>query len=139
MGKNCKSNIRKNAQISLIIDIILSSCSLILKRSSFFEFEKVLYSISAMKYKKSLVFSSSKLLLLLTFLSCDGGNDQGQHLVSGASEEIFPKGALGPAANFTGHANDFGLVANDSTYNTLVGNVYFEKNARSNWRIHPSG
>ncbi len=43
------------------------------------------------------------------------------------------------AANFTGNAYNIGLVANDSTYNTLVGNVYFEKNARSNWHVHPSG
>jgi quercetin dioxygenase-like cupin family protein len=52
---------------------------------------------------------------------------------------IFPKGELGTATNFTGNAYNFGLVANDSIYNTLVGNVYFEKSARSNWHLHPSG
>jgi len=31
------------------------------------------------------------------------------------------------------------LVPSDSTYNTLVGNVYFEAGARSNWHRHPSG
>ena len=31
------------------------------------------------------------------------------------------------------------MVANDSTYNTVVGNVYFEPGARSNWHIHPAG
>ncbi|MGC1242115.1 MAG: cupin domain-containing protein, partial [Chryseosolibacter sp.] len=36
-------------------------------------------------------------------------------------------------------AYNFALVSNDSTYNTLVGNVYFEKSARSNWHVHPSG
>jgi hypothetical protein len=34
---------------------------------------------------------------------------------------IFPKGELGPAQNFTGKAWAYSLVANDSTYNTLVG------------------
>jgi quercetin dioxygenase-like cupin family protein len=30
-------------------------------------------------------------------------------------------------------------VANDSIYNTLVGNVYFEPGARSNWHTHSAG
>ncbi len=53
--------------------------------------------------------------------------------------DIFPKGNLGPAENFTGNAWATSLVANDSTYNTVVGNVYFEPGARSNWHIHPAG
>ena len=52
---------------------------------------------------------------------------------------IFPKGELGSAENFTGKAWHTTLVANDSTYNTLVGNVYFEPGARSNWHTHPAG
>ncbi|HEY5773943.1 MAG TPA: cupin domain-containing protein [Chitinophagaceae bacterium] len=52
---------------------------------------------------------------------------------------IFPKGELGPAENFTGNAWATSIVANDSIYNTLVGNVYFEPGARSNWHKHPSG
>jgi quercetin dioxygenase-like cupin family protein len=54
-------------------------------------------------------------------------------------EAIFPKGELGPAENFTGKAWNTGLVANDTTYNTVVGNVYFEPGARSAWHVHPSG
>ena len=54
-------------------------------------------------------------------------------------QAIFPKGELGPAGNFTGNAWNTPLLANDSTYNTLIGNVYFEPGARSNWHIHPSG
>jgi quercetin dioxygenase-like cupin family protein len=54
-------------------------------------------------------------------------------------QAIFPKGEPGPAENFTGKAWNYGLVANDSMYNTLVGNVYFEPGARSNWHIHPAG
>lgn len=52
---------------------------------------------------------------------------------------IFPKGELGPLQNFTGKAWNIGLVENDTVYNTIVGNVYFEPGARSNWHSHPSG
>ncbi|CAM3991197.1 Cupin domain protein [Pedobacter westerhofensis] len=52
---------------------------------------------------------------------------------------VFPKGELGPADNFTGKAWNIGLIENDSVYNTVVGNVYFEPGARSNWHTHPSG
>ncbi len=54
-------------------------------------------------------------------------------------QAIFPKGEKGPAENFTGNAWNTGLVANDSNYNTVIGNVYFEPGARSNWHRHPSG
>jgi quercetin dioxygenase-like cupin family protein len=54
-------------------------------------------------------------------------------------EAIFPKGELGSAENFTGKAWHMELVANDTIYNTLVGNVYFEPGARSNWHTHPAG
>ncbi len=56
-----------------------------------------------------------------------------------SEQVIFPKGELGPATNFTGNAYNFGLVPNDSIYNTLVGNVYFEPGARSNWHTHAGG
>lgn len=55
------------------------------------------------------------------------------------STAIFPKGELGLAENFTGKAWHLGLVPNDTTYQTLVGNVYFEAGARSNWHNHPAG
>ena len=55
------------------------------------------------------------------------------------TQAIFPKGELGPSENFTGNAWNTALVANDSTYNTVIGNVYFEPGARSNWHIHPAG
>jgi quercetin dioxygenase-like cupin family protein len=52
---------------------------------------------------------------------------------------IFPKGSLGPSEYFTGNAWNTPLVADESTYNTVIGNVDFEPGARSNWHIHPSG
>lgn len=54
-------------------------------------------------------------------------------------QAIFPKGEQGPAENFTGKAYNYGLLANDSIYNTVVGNVLFEPGARSNWHKHPAG
>ncbi|WP_197496204.1 cupin domain-containing protein [Maribacter hydrothermalis] len=80
-------------------------------------------------------------LILLLGQACNTKKEKKQeNMASNPSEEaIFPKGELGLAKNFTGNAYNYGLVANDSIYNTLVGNVYFEKSARSNWHLHPSG
>ena len=89
--------------------------------------------------KLKLINSINVLLLLATLVSC---NDKGESQASTSDlsdKAIFPKGELGSATNFTGKAYNYGLVANDSIYNTLVGNVYFEKCARSNWHFHPSG
>jgi quercetin dioxygenase-like cupin family protein len=55
------------------------------------------------------------------------------------SQGIFPKGQQGPASNFTGKAFNYALVDADSTYSSVVGNVYFEPGARSNWHTHPAG
>ncbi|WP_079687170.1 cupin domain-containing protein [Ohtaekwangia koreensis] len=79
----------------------------------------------------------ASIIVVSTLLNCAGGKDNAED--AGHEQSIFPKGQLGPATNFTGNAYNFGLVSNDSTYNTLVGNVYFEKSARSNWHVHPSG
>ena len=54
-------------------------------------------------------------------------------------QAIFPQGELGPADHFTGNAFHTPLVDDDSTYNTVIGSVYFEPGARSNWHTHPSG
>lgn len=58
---------------------------------------------------------------------------------TGETMAIFPKGEQGPGENFTGKAWNYNLVANDTIFNTLVGNVYFEPGARSNWHTHPAG
>ena len=52
---------------------------------------------------------------------------------------IFSKGEIGSNDFFTGNAYPTALVAADSVYNTLVGNVYFEPGARSHWHSHPTG
>ena len=52
---------------------------------------------------------------------------------------IFPKGEKGAEAFFTGNAYPTTLIDEDSIYNTLVGNVYFEPKARTKWHSHPAG
>jgi quercetin dioxygenase-like cupin family protein len=52
---------------------------------------------------------------------------------------IFPKGEKGTEAFFTGNAYPTTLIDEDSIYNTLVGNVYFEPKARTKWHSHPAG
>src|SRR5688572_10754252 len=74
----------------------------------------------------------SILIIFFLFFSC---TEKGQDKL----EFIFPKGEKGKAENFTGNAWNTGLVANDSTYNTVIGNVYFEPGARSNWHTHSAG
>jgi quercetin dioxygenase-like cupin family protein len=76
-------------------------------------------------------------LVTLFSISCEA--QVKKQSTSSETNAIFPKGELGPAQNFTGKAWNYGLVSNDTIYNTLVGNVYFEPGARSNWHTHPAG
>ena len=73
-------------------------------------------------------------ILVLTVIGCE--TDDTDSLTEDA---IFPMGRKGPSELFTGNAYNYGLVPMDSTYTTLVGNVYFEPGARSNWHLHPAG
>ena len=84
---------------------------------------------------KALLISAIASLALLT-IGCmeDKSKNNNKEL-----NAIFPKGEKGPAENFTGNAWAAPLVDNDSIYNTVVGNVYFEPGARSNWHRHPAG
>src|SRR5688500_1996605 len=84
---------------------------------------------------KTLVITAIASLALLT-TSCINKKSENNKTEQSA---IFPKGELGPAENFTGNAWNIGLVENDSVHNTVVGNVYFEPSARSNWHSHPAG
>jgi quercetin dioxygenase-like cupin family protein len=83
-----------------------------------------------------------KSVVILTIVSTLINACNEQSIVKPANMElqsIFPKGAKGSAEIFTGNVWNTSLVDNDSIYNTLVGNVYFEPGARSNWHSHPSG
>ena len=84
---------------------------------------------------KTLMITAIAFLALLTTSCMDNKSEtKGSEL-----QAIFTKGEKVAAENFTGNAWNTPLVANDSTYNTVIGNVYFEPGARSNWHIHPSG
>ena len=86
-----------------------------------------------MKYSLIAVFA------FVTLFSLSGNAQVKKKTAAPATNAIFPKGELGPAQNFTGKAWNYSLVPNDNVYNTLMGNVYFEPGARSNWHIHPAG
>ena len=73
-------------------------------------------------------------LLILSVTACESEDTD-----SLTEDAIFPQGRKGPAELFTGTAWNYGLVPMDSTFTTLVGNVYFEPGARSNWHLHPAG
>lgn len=84
--------------------------------------------------KPFIVIAIASLALLITSCMENSSENKVAEL-----QAIFTKGELGPAENFTGNAWNTPLVANDGTYNTVVGNVYFEPGARSNWHTHPAG
>src|SRR5687768_5864241 len=84
--------------------------------------------------KSLIILVAASLSLMTTGCMDNKSEDNATELIA-----IFPKGEKGPAENFTGNAWNTGLVADDTTYNTVIGNVYFEPGARSNWHTHPSG
>jgi quercetin dioxygenase-like cupin family protein len=80
------------------------------------------------------------LIIGLVAMSCN--NNQKQKNMKPDKNElnaIFPKGEKGSKDLFTGNVYPTALVDSDSIYNTVVGNVYFEPGARSNWHSHPAG
>ncbi|MBK5278080.1 MAG: cupin domain-containing protein [Bacteroidia bacterium] len=52
---------------------------------------------------------------------------------------IFPKGEKAPAEYFTGTVWIKLLVPNDPILSTQIGNVMFDRCARTNWHTHPGG
>lgn len=88
---------------------------------------------------------STAIVLLLSSLflfACteEQAPDQSQSESQSAElDAIFPQGQRGSADLFTGAAYNYGLLPMDSIYTTLIGNVYFEPGARSNWHTHPAG
>ncbi|WP_295790624.1 cupin domain-containing protein [Mucilaginibacter sp.] len=52
---------------------------------------------------------------------------------------IFPKGDAAPADYFTGTTWVNTLVPKDTTLNTVVASVIFERGSRNNWHTHPGG
>ncbi len=80
-------------------------------------------------------------LLLFIGQACNTKKEEQENMEPGKTElnAIFPKGEKGSNDLFTGNAYPTALVDADSVYNILIGNVYFEPGARSNWHSHPAG
>ena len=78
------------------------------------------------------------IIISATVMSCNQNKEKMENTKQ-ELEAIFPKGEKGSRDFFTGNAYPTALVEADSVYNTLIGNVYFEPGARSNWHSHPSG
>jgi quercetin dioxygenase-like cupin family protein len=90
-----------------------------------------------MKYSLKIV--AIMMVVAITTQSCNNQNQEKMKTDTNELTEIFPKGEKGTNDLFTGNAYPTALVDADSIYNTLVGNVYFEPGARSNWHSHPAG
>lgn len=83
--------------------------------------QKATFQDNKLSSMKTLMITAITSLTLLTISCMDNKSEtKGSEL-----QAIFPKGEKGPAENFTGSAWNTPLLANDSTYNTLIGNVYF--------------
>lgn len=54
-------------------------------------------------------------------------------------DPIFPQGERAPAQHFTGTVWVNSLVADDSIFQCVTGNVVFGPGARSHWHRHPAG
>jgi len=89
--------------------------------------------------KNSLKSAALLIVSSITILSCGNQNQEKINTDKQELTEIFPKGEKGSRETFTGNAYPTSLVKSDSIYNTVVGNVYFEPGARSNWHSHPAG
>jgi quercetin dioxygenase-like cupin family protein len=76
---------------------------------------------------------------LLVFKSTTGKTNIMSITENQLSNAIFPKGDRAPAEYFTGTVWIKPLVANDSIFNSVIGNVVFEPCARNNWHTHPGG
>lgn len=95
--------------------------------------------ITAIRFGFITRFVESGVVLAACLLTFERASAQQKTVDPAASKAIFPKGQQGPESNFTGKAYNFGLVPQDSTLTTLVGNVYFEPGARTNWHTHGGG
>jgi len=87
------------------------------------------------------IFKLALPVILCVFATACSNNKNQKEMNSQKSglTEIFPKGEKGSGETFTGNAYHIGLVDADSILTTVVGNVYFEPGARSNWHSHPAG
>lgn len=93
-----------------------------------------------MKISKNSLSVLGLICLVFSLASCsqEAKKKEGK-TVSEEVEAIFPQGEKGSPDFFTGNAYNYGLVQSDTSLTTVIGNVYFEPKARSNWHTHPAG
>lgn len=76
-----------------------------------------------------------KLLLILFAIIITGGITMAKEL-----EQPFAKGEINPYSKFfTGITHLNMLVTRDNVFNSSIGNVTFDKGARTNWHKHSGG
>lgn len=76
-----------------------------------------------------------KLLLILSIFIITGGVTMATEL-----NQPFSKGEINPYSKFfTGTTHLQRLVAKDDIWNSSIGNVTFDKGARTNWHKHSGG
>ena len=76
-----------------------------------------------------------KILLVLTALIITGGITIAKEL-----NQPFAKGEINPYSKFfTGTTHLNMLVTRDDVFNSSIGNVTFDKGARTNWHKHSGG
>lgn len=85
------------------------------------------------------VFLFTFALTLSIFFTAESKAQDSGRMNTNVPESVFPKGRPAPADFFTGNAWVTGLIANDSVFTTVGGEVFFEAGARSNWHSHPAG
>jgi 4-carboxymuconolactone decarboxylase len=78
-------------------------------------------------------------LFALVVTCCLSAKGQDDPYAIQTGNTLFPKGEKIESANFTGSAWLHMMVNSDTTFNTSIGNVTFEKGARTNWHYHPGG
>ncbi|MBN7811866.1 cupin domain-containing protein [Algoriphagus sp. H41] len=92
-----------------------------------------------MKISKKSQYACIALLLFASHFTLGQDTKGSTAEASAESDGIFPKGQKGSENFFTGNAYNYGLVQSDTSLTTMIGNVYFEPGARSNWHTHPAG
>jgi 4-carboxymuconolactone decarboxylase len=95
---------------------------------------------TSMRIKKSLV-AFAIALSAFAIAACDQtAKHKQQEVKPGDSLAIFPKGDTIDRSHFSaGRAWVYWIMRPDSTYNTQLASVTYEKGSRTKWHYHPAG
>jgi len=90
-----------------------------------------------MNSTRRLIFLTA-ILAVFVLNGCKNQKDKHQQK-DNSSSALFARGDKTPATNFSGNAYLKPLVARDKNNDLVMGSVYFEPGARTNWHKHPKG